>query len=196
MTQNNQQNNHNQQGNNGYQRNNRYQGNGYQRNFSSNGYDPTQSEQMRLKGKMRGARQELAQVDVQMSNLTISRQQLDAAITAHQSAIPGVASMEIGRLASKAIGFPFLPPVYRNWYYKNERLHELKNNQMYQEARLFKRREAINLRIQDLQTDLDLLKNYPDQYWPLTTVGTKTWNRNGGLLGREEVVSSGKILQK
>lgn len=139
-------------------------GNGSQRTFSSNGYDRSQSERMRLKGEMRDARQELARVDIQITDLCISKQQLDAAIAAHQQAIPGVALMEIGRFASKAIGFPFLPPAYRNWYYKNERLCEIKQNLIYQEARLFNRREAINLRIQDLQTDLDLLQTYPDHF--------------------------------
>lgn len=145
-------------GNNRYQQNNRYQGNGTQQNYRYQQADPHRWERHNLERELRQLHSRLTTLDAQIDALFFQGQQLDRDIRQHHSSIPATVALEIGRAITNAIGIPFLPPAYRNWHYKRERLLQLESNLKYRAIALKQQRDALVQQIEQTQIDIDLLK--------------------------------------
>ena len=97
-------------------------------------------------------------LDARIDALGVQGVQLDADLVAHNAAIPATIAAEIGRALANAIRLPFLPSAARGWYYKRERMVQLQTNLKHQAIALYYQREALVQQIEQLQTEIDLLK--------------------------------------
>jgi hypothetical protein len=93
-----------------------------------------------------------------MDALGAQGDQLDADLAAHHAAIPATVVAEIGRAIASALRVPYLPSAARGWYYKHERMLQLKTNLRHQAITLLSQREALVRQIEQIQIDIDLLK--------------------------------------
>lgn len=146
--------------NNRHQQNNYYQqNNGSQQNRSQQA-DPHRYERQNLERELRFQRSRLTTLDASIDALRTQGRQLEADIQAHHQAIPAAVALEIGRAITNAIGIPFLPPAYRNWHYKRERLLQAESNLRYRAIGLKAQRDALVQQIEQIQIDIDLLKYF------------------------------------
>jgi hypothetical protein len=142
--------------------NHRYQQNHYQHNGSQyhnrSQYDPNRYKRQDLERELRQLYHRLTELDSQIDALWYQGRQLEADLQAHHQAIPATVALEIGRAVANALHVPFLPPMYRNWHYKRERLLEAQRNLKYRAIQLKAQRDVLEQQIAQTQIDIDLLK--------------------------------------
>lgn len=144
-----------------YRRNQQQQNNHYQQQNRSQQHDPNRSEKQQLERELRQLQHQLTTLDGQIDGLFFQGRQLEADLRQHQHAIPAAVATEILRAATNAIGLPFLPPAYRNWNYKRERLLQMESNLRYRAIALKTQRDALVQQIEKIQIDIDLLRYQP-----------------------------------
>ncbi len=141
-----------------YQQNHHYQqSNGYQQNRSQQA-DPNRWERQNLEREQRQLQQRLSMLDARIDALGAQGAQLEADLVAHHAAIPATIAAEVGRAIANAIRLPHLPSAARGWYYKRERMLQLQTNLKHQAITLYYQREALVQQIDQLQTEIELLK--------------------------------------
>jgi hypothetical protein len=139
--------------NNGYG----YQGNGSQHHRSQQS-DPNRWERENLEREQRQLQHQLSMLEARIDALGAQGAQLDADMAAHHAAIPATVAAEVGRAIASAIRLPYLPSAARGWYYKRERMLQLKTNLQHLAITLHAQREALVQQIEQIHIDIDLLK--------------------------------------
>lgn len=141
-----------------YQNTYQQQNSGYQQQNRSQQADPNRWERQNLERELRQKQGQLTMLDARIDALGVQGKQIEADLQAHTATIPAAVVTEILRAVTNAVGIPFLPQAYRNWYYKRERLLQLENRLRYQAIAFYHQRQALVEQIEQLAIDIDLLK--------------------------------------
>lgn len=147
----------NHQRRNNHQQNNRYQQNGPQHDRYQQS-DPTRWERQNLEREQRQLQRQLSMLDAGIDALGAQGAQLEADIRAHDAAIPATVAAEVGRALLNTLRLPHLPSAARGWYYKRERMLQIQSHLKHQAITLYYQRESLVQQIEQIQTEIDLLK--------------------------------------
>lgn len=146
----------NQRHNNNHRQNHQQQNNSYQHNSYQN--DPNRWERQNLEREQRQLNRQLSLLDARIDALGAQGAQLEADIRAHDATIPATVAAEAGRAILNALRFPHLPSAARGWYYKRERMLQIRSNLKHQAIILYHQRESLVQQIEQVQAEIELLK--------------------------------------
>ncbi len=118
-------------------------------------YQPSPKEA--LERDLRYKESELAALDVQIDSLKERGEALEAAKRAHMGGIP----FAIAQVALSTLGFRYLPPVARTWYYKYQQYGRMEENLRQHTITLHTRRDALAAQIEQIEIQISMLQFHP-----------------------------------